>query len=371
SGPPHIPLRRNTGNQDHNSPIIRDIALQSREVAVPHAADGVLVVGTGSWGTALAIAIARSLPVTLLCRTPAERDTMQESRRNERFLPAVAFPAGLELEYDVERGCASATTVVLVVPTSRMRENARLLAPHIRADHVVLSGAKGFEGGSLLRMTEVLIQELSQARPSIGALSGPNLAREVAAGKPATAVVASASPAALAVALGALNTPLFRVYANPDVLGVELGGALKNIIAIGAGAGDGLDAGENAKAAFVTRGLAEISRLGVALGAQPVTFAGLAGLGDLLATVSSSNSRNHFVGAQLAHGRSIEDIQAALAPQVAEGIATTLSARALAQMHGVEMPITEQSYQVLYENKNIATALADLMYRDPRYENDR
>jgi len=338
---------------------------------VPQAADGVLVVGTGSWGTALAITLSRSLSVTLLCRTPTERDTMQESRRNERFLPNVEFPAGLELEHDIERGCASSTTVVLIAPTSRMRENARLLSPHVRADHVVLSGAKGFEGGSLLRMTEVLDQEFSQARPRIGALSGPNLAGEVAAGKPATAVVASSSPTALAVALGALNTPLFRVYANPDVLGVELGGALKNIIAIGAGAGDGLDAGENAKAAFVTRGLAEISRLGVALGAQPPTFAGLAGLGDLLATVSSTSSRNRFVGEQLAHGQSIADIQASLAPQVAEGIATTLSARALARTHGVEMPITEQSYRVLYEGKNIAAALADLMYRDPRYETDR
>lgn len=334
-------------------------------------ADGVMVVGTGSWGTALAVALARVRPVTLLCRTPTEHDTLQESRTNDRFLPGVNFPAALRLEDDIERGCSTTTTIVLVVPTSRMRENARLLAPYIRADHVILSGAKGFEGGSLLRMTEILDQELSNRRPRVGALSGPNLAGEVAAGKPATAVVASASSEALSVALGALNTPRFRVYANQDVLGVELGGALKNIIAIGAGAGDGLGAGENAKAAFVTRGLAEISRLGVALGAQPLTFAGLTGLGDLLATVSSVSSRNRRVGEQLAQGKSIAAIQKALAPQVAEGIATTRSARALAQAHGVEMPITEQSYQVLYENKNIATALADLMYRDPRYEIDR
>jgi len=261
--------------------------------------------------------------------------------------------------------------VVVVVPSSRMRENARRLAPFIGDDHVVVSGAKGLEAERLLRMTEVLAEEFRpEAGRNVGALSGPNIAREVAAGKPATSVVASTSEYTRALAVGALTTPQFRVYANPDVVGVELGGALKNIVAIGAGAIDGLGAGDNAKAAFVTRGLAEIARLGVASGANPLTFAGLAGLGDLLATVSSPSSRNRFVGQEFARGRSLDDIRATLAPQVAEGVETTRAVYELAAKLGVRMPVVEQTYLVLFEGKTVALALADLMLREPKDEFD-
>jgi glycerol-3-phosphate dehydrogenase (NAD(P)+) len=333
--------------------------------------DEILVVGTGSWGTTLAVMLARHRPAALLCRTEEEYLTLQRDRRNRRFLEGVAFPERLRLTHDPAEACARARIVLLVVPSGRIRENARLLAPHLSAGHAVLSGAKGLERGTLLRMTEVLDQELSPARVgAIGALSGPNLAREIADGKPATAVVASPRDAALSLALEALNTPQFRVYANSDVTGVELGGALKNIIAIGAGAIDGLGAGENAKAAFVTRGLAEMARLGVAAGAHPLTFAGLAGLGDLLATVSSPGSRNRYVGEEFARGRSLDQIRATLAPQVAEGIETTRAARELAVRYGVEMPITEQTYEVLFEGKSVAAAVAGLMDRDPKHERD-
>ena len=341
------------------------------EVRVGTNTMAVLVVGTGSWGTVLAVMLARYGPVSLLCRTAEERAALEADRSNRRFLAGIPFPELLRLEDDPERACARAGIVLLVVPTSRMRENARALAPHLRSDHIVLSGAKGLERGTHLRMTQVLDEELGDWGVSrLGALSGPNLAREIAEGKPATAVVASASERARGEALSALNTSQFRVYANPDVIGVELGGALKNVVAIGAGAADGFKAGDNAKAAFVTRGLAEIARLGVAAGAHPLTFAGLAGLGDLLATVSSPSSRNRFVGQEFARGRSLEQIRAALAPQVAERIETTRAARELALSHGVEMPIVEQTYRVLFEGKSAAEALDDLMLRDPRHELD-
>ncbi|MDP9383026.1 MAG: NAD(P)-dependent glycerol-3-phosphate dehydrogenase [Chloroflexota bacterium] len=337
---------------------------------MPAGTDEILVVGTGSWGTALAVMLARYKPVSLLCRDEEEFLRLQQDRANRRFLDGVPFPQDLRLGYDAEAACAQASIVILLVPSSRIRDNARLLARHLSTKHVVLSGAKGLEHGSLLRMTQVLEQELSSAGVSVGALSGPNLAREIAAGKRATAVVASENADALTIALPALNTPQFRVYANSDVTGVELGGALKNVIAIGAGAVDGLEAGENGKAAFVTRGLAEIARLGVAAGAHPLTFAGLTGLGDLLATVSSPNSRNRRVGEELARGRTLQEVRASLAPQVAEGIETTRVARELATRHGVEMPITEQTYQVLFEGKSVADAVEHLMFRDPRHEFD-
>ncbi len=330
---------------------------------------GVLVVGTGTWGTALSVTLAPHTPTTLLCRSLEERNRLAAEGRNTRFLQDVPFPPSLRLEHDPDRGLRDVCIVLLVVPTSRIRENARLLAPYLRGDHVVLSGSKGLEQGTLLRGSEMLEQELgSLGITRLGALSGPNLAREVAEGKPTMSVVASKNHEALEASVALPNTPTVRVYANTDVTGVELAGALKNVIAIGAGAADGLDAGQNAKAAFVTPGLAEIARLGVACGANALTFAGLAGLGDLLATVSGPTSRNRTVGAQLARGRTLDSILSGLAPQVAEGVETTKAARELAMRHGVEMPVVEQSFQVLYEGKAVREAFRDLMLRQPKDE---
>lgn len=331
----------------------------------------IAIVGTGSWGAALAVMLARHGPVTLLCRTEEEHATLTAAGENARFLPGVAFPPALDLQHDPRPVLARARLLLLFVPSSRMRENARRLAPNLSPAHVVISGAKGLETGSLLRMTEVLREELGpRGVTHIGALSGPNLAAEVAEGKPATSVVGGASRVARETAVSLLNRGVFRVYANEDVVGVEVAGALKNVVAVGAGAIDGLGMGESAKAAFVTRGLAEMARLGVACGANPLTFAGLAGLGDLLATVSSPASRNRTAGERFARGETLDQITAALAPQVAEGIGTTRIARELATRHGVEMPILEQTYQVLFEGKSVGDAFTDLLMREPRHELD-
>ncbi len=217
-------------------------------------------------------------------------------------------------------------------------------------------------------MTEILQNELpARAASRVCALSGPNLALEIAQGKPSTTVIASTDLSAAEEVQSLLVSGQFRPYTNEDVIGIEMAGALKNIIAIGAGIGDGLDAGENAKAAFITRGLAEIARLGVAVGARPPTFAGLAGLGDLVATCASPLSRNHYVGEQLARGKTLAEIQDSM-DHVAEGIFTTSAARNLSRRHSVEMPITEQLYSVLYEDKSAVAAIADLMQRESQHE---
>ena len=218
------------------------------------------------------------------------------------------------------------------------------------------------------RMTEVVADELGAERAGqVCALSGPNLAREVAAGKPAVTVVAGRDLAAAERARDLLMGPQFRCYTNEDVVGVEMGGALKNIVAIGAGIGDGLGAGDNAKAAFLTRGIAEIARLGIAVGADPLTFAGLAGLGDLVATCASPLSRNHHLGVELARGRSLAEVRAGMS-QVAEGVTTTEAAYALGRREGVELPIVDQMYEVLFRNKPPLAAVADLMGREAKHE---
>jgi glycerol-3-phosphate dehydrogenase (NAD(P)+) len=230
---------------------------------------------------------------------------------------------------------------------------------------VIASAAKGLERGSLLRMSQVLAEELPTA--SICAISGPNLAREIAAGKPATTVIASEIPAAAERVRATLMSTRFRCYANEDIVGVEMGGALKNIVAIGAGMADGLGAGDNAKAAFITRGIAEIARLGVAAGADPLTFAGLSGIGDLVATCASTLSRNHRVGEELARGRTVDEIRAGMT-DVAEGIDTTAVARELGRRLGVDLPITEQLYRVLFDEIPAAEAIEALMGREATHE---
>lgn len=325
------------------------------------------VVGSGTWGTTLAIVAARAgHEVTLHVRDAAGAAAMEREGRNSRFLADHPFPPGLGVTSDLGDACAGSTLVLLVVPSQTMRENARAVAPAV-GDAIVVSAAKGLERATLKRMTEVVVEEMPEAvAERVCALSGPNLALEVAAGKPATTVVAG-PPAAAERARDLLMGPQFRCYTNEDVVGVEFGGALKNVIALGAGIGDGLGAGDNAKAAFLTRGIAEIARIGIALGADPLTFAGLAGLGDLVATCASPFSRNRFVGQELAKGRSIADIQSGMT-QVAEGVTTTEAARALGRREGVELPITEQMYAVLFEQKSPLAAIADLMQREAKDE---
>jgi glycerol-3-phosphate dehydrogenase (NAD(P)+) len=258
----------------------------------------------------------------------------------------------------------------MVVPSQTMRANVRLIAPHLAGrERVLVSCAKGLEVGTMLRMTEVLEDELGESwTGSPVALSGPNLAKEIVVGRPATTVVASSDPEAARRVQECLTGGRFRVYTNPDVVGVELAGALKNIIALAAGMADGMEAGDSSKAAIITRGLAEIARLGVAQGASLFTFAGLAGLGDLIATCASPLSRNRTLGEYLARGKTLDEARALMGGQVAEGVPTTVAARELAARHGVEMPITEQLYQILFEQRPPLIGLNMLLTREPTDE---
>lgn len=331
----------------------------------------VTIVGTGSWGTTLAIILARhGLEVTLWARTEKEARELDTRRANEVFLPGVQFPDNLMVSHSLPATLKSCDLLLLVVPAQRMRENARRVREYLQEGTIVVSAAKGLEIETTLRMTQVLEEELPPRFHSLLAvLSGPNLAREIIAGLPATTVVASENDEVARFVQGLIMTPQLRVYTHNDVVGVELAGALKNIIALGAGISDGLGCGDNAKAAFMTRGLAEIARLGVAAGANLLTFAGLAGIGDLVTTCASPHSRNHYVGKLLAQGQSLAEIQASMR-MVAEGVPTTIAALQLAQRYAVEMPIAEQMYQILFEGKDPRRAVVDLMTRNAKGELD-
>ena len=323
------------------------------------------VVGTTTWGTTLAIITARAgVDVALWARTQAEADEIRSTGENRLLLPGVKLPPAVSVTASPQEALDGVDLVIIAVPSRTMRTNARAVRDAIAPSTVVVSAAKGLEIDSGKRMSEVLAEELPQVRESLCALSGPNLAGEIVAGKLTSTVVASASQDAANRVQAVLTSPLFRVYTNSDIVGVELAGALKNIVALGAGVCDGLDIGDNAKATFMTRGIVEIARLGVAAGADMMTFAGLAGIGDVMATCSSALSRNHYVGEQLARGKSLDEIVGSMT-QVAEGVDTTRAALRLAAFLGVEMPITQVTYDVLFEGLEIRQAIADLMGREP------
>ena len=323
------------------------------------------VVGTTTWGTTLAIVAARAgVGVALWARTSAEADEIRSTGENRLLLPGVKLPPGVSVTASPDEALGEADLVVIAVPSRTMRANARAVRDAVPASAVVVSAAKGLEIDSGMRMSEVLAEELPHVRGNLCALSGPNLAPEIVAGKLSSTVVASASQEAADRVQALLTSPLFRVYTNSDIVGVELAGALKNIVALGAGVCDGVDIGDNAKATFMTRGIAEIARLGVAAGADLMTFAGLAGIGDVIATCSSALSRNHHVGEELARGKSLQEIVGAMT-QVAEGVDTTRAALRLAASLGVEMPITQVTHDVLFEGLEIRQAIADLMGREP------
>ncbi len=327
------------------------------------------VIGTGAWGTTLAILLAHKGFETTLWEHHKERAAeMERDRQNRTFLPDFSFPFSLRVTTDIREAVAGRELVLLVTPTQRLRENARAIAPHLAPDAIVLCASKGLEVGSLKRISEVITEELPEAlHERIAALSGPNIAHEVARGLPSAAVIAARNRSVAEAARDILNTATFRVYTSSDLIGVELGGALKNIIALGAGACDGWGYGENAKAAFMTRGLAEIARLGIACGANPMTFVGLAGMGDLIATCASPLSRNRYVGLEMAKGRPLEEVLAGM-KSVAEGITTTRAAYELAGRYSVEMPITQTIHAILFEGKNARQGVIELMLRDPKDE---
>ena len=330
----------------------------------------VAVVGTTTWGTTLALVLARrGVAVRLWARSAEEAERLESAREHNQRLPGHPFPACLTVTASMGEALAGAPAVIFAVPSNTFRENVRWALPHFDGTPVVISAAKGLERETTKRMSQVLADELPDALAfRVCVLSGPNLAREIAGGLPASSVIASANDEAAREAQALLNSGSFRVYTNADVIGVELAGALKNVIALGAGIGDGLQFGNNAKAAFVARGLAEITRLGVAAGASPLTFAGLAGLGDLMATCYSSLSRNHTVGEQIAQGRTVEQAVESLGGEVAEGVDTTPAVLRMAAELGVEMPIAEMTYRVLFEKLDPRKAVAELMGRAPRPE---
>ncbi|HUT35314.1 MAG TPA: NAD(P)H-dependent glycerol-3-phosphate dehydrogenase [Planctomycetota bacterium] len=329
-------------------------------------AERVTVIGDGGWGTTLALLLGgKGNAVRLWGAFPEYVEAMRERRENTKFLPGIPLPESLELTGDLAAAVAGAGLVVMAVPTQFMRGVLRRLARCYSPGTPIVSVAKGIENRTLLRPTQVIADVLGRA--PVVALSGPSHAEEVARGLPATVTAASRNAALARRVQQLLMTDRFRVYTTTDVAGVELGGAVKNVVAIAAGICDGLGLGDNAKSALLTRGLAEMMRLGMALGARRDTFAGLAGIGDLITTCTSPYGRNRSVGMQIAQGKSLDEVVAGTA-MVAEGIRTTLSVRALARRHGVEMPITAQVYRVLFRGKDPRAAVRDLMSRAAKDE---
>jgi glycerol-3-phosphate dehydrogenase (NAD(P)+) len=328
--------------------------------------DQVGIIGAGAWGTTLAVHLAEAQrPVSLWAHTNEAAERLAHARLNERYLPTVTFPPNLRVVTDDAFLREPHRFYVLAVPSAHVRPTLRRLSGLLDPDAPILSVVKGIEEGTHLRMSEVIAQELPGRR--IAALSGPNLAREIAAGKPAGSVIAS-EDAELATELGSvLSSDRFRVYTNPDVIGVELCGALKNVVALAAGMVDGLGFGDSAKAGIITRGLAEMTRLGVAAGAHPLTFAGLAGVGDLIATCMSPLSRNRRCGELIASGVAWPEAGERL-NGVAEGVSTVAGALELAAVHGVELPIAEQVRSVVFERRPPMAAVAELMSRTPKDE---
>jgi len=332
----------------------------------------IAIIGAGAWGTALAIVLGRkgSHEVRLWANEPEVCESIRDRRVNEHFLPGFNLPETILATNDTNVALDNAEIVVSVMPSQHCRRLFQKMAPSLSGEMLFVSCTKGLEEGTLLRMTEV-IQDALRGRdfvPRVAALSGPSFAKEVARRDP-TAVTLASDDAGLNRALqGAFNDSRFRVYTNDDVIGVELGGALKNIIAIAAGVCDGLDLGHNSVAALITRGLAEVARLVVACGGRLDTMAGLAGLGDLVLTCTGDLSRNRTVGVQLGKGRKLPDIISGMHGTVAEGVLTTRAAIALARKKNVEMPITEQMFAILEDGKSPQQAIEDLMTRAARSE---
>jgi len=331
------------------------------------AAKNVTVIGDGGWGTALALVLLRNgHNVTIWGPFEEYINEMVDSRHNSKFLNGVALPDNLKLTSCRAEAVAGAEAFVLATPTKFFAAVMESFADLIPAQAHLVSVAKGFNPDDQTRMTQTAERIL--AHPCVAALSGPSHAEEVARGELPAAVTLAATDADESAYMQDLFTnPLFRVYTSTDVIGVELGGAMKNVMAVAAGICDGLGYGDNTKAALVTRGLAEMTRLGVALGAQPSTFSGLSGIGDLIVTCCSSLSRNHAVGERLGKGESLEQIRASM-EQVAEGVWTCKTALRIAQEQGIDAPITSETHAVIYENKDPSEAVRALLMRDPKPE---
>lgn len=321
--------------------------------------ENVGVFGAGSWGTTLAKILGdNGHQVLLWCRRPELCAEINEKRVNASYLPSVTLPPSIEATDDVQRVCESAKVLLMVVPSHGFRRVANAIGDFLDGEHVIVHATKGIEQESYKRMSEILREETPVRK--IGALSGPNLAKELSQCQPAGTLVASRYREVIERAHGVLHNNYFRVYGGHDLIGAEIGGTFKNIVAVAAGVVDGLKLGDNTKALLLTRGINEMARFGVAMGGQTITFAGMAGFGDLMATCASPFSRNHQVGERLARGEKLADILEAM-KMVAEGVKAAKAVRSFAQAHVLELPIVEAVHRVLYEDAEVGNVLQDLM----------
>ena len=329
----------------------------------------ITVLGAGSWGTTLAVLLSHNThPVTLWSHREQTALDMIEQRENKRLLPGVQLPQEIEISSDLEYAVARAEMIVAAIPAQFLRSVAEKMKNRDFKNVMIANVAKGVENGSLMTMSEVLLDVLPNIRrENLSIVSGPSFAEEVSRQIPTAVVAASENISTAKLTQQTFMTPYFRVYASNDLRGVELAGSVKNVIAVGAGIADGAGFGDNTKAAIMTRATAEIGRLGSVLGAQQRTFAGLSGIGDLIATCVSKHSRNRHVGEEIGKGRKLRDILAEMV-MVAEGVATTRSVYDLGQKYGVELPIVNEVYGVLFENKDPIIATSDLMTRDAKEE---
>jgi glycerol-3-phosphate dehydrogenase (NAD(P)+) len=327
----------------------------------------IAVLGAGAWGTALAISLARrgGHSVALWSFLPELASEMKETGVNTLFLPGYVVPADVLVTADLAEAVKAAEIVLCVTPSEHLRGVVGQIAPHLTSNQIVVSAAKGLEQSSLLRMSQVIA---SVTDNPCGVLSGPSFAAEVAAGIPTAIVAASSVPGVALTVQREFSSPTLRLYTNDDVAGVELGGALKNVIALAAGVVNGLDLGYNSAAALITRGIAEMTRLAVACGGRRQTLAGLSGIGDLVLTCTGSLSRNRTVGIELGKGRDLDTILAGLQGKVAEGVRSTAAALGLAARYEVEMPITEQMDAILHRGKSPKDAIRELMARPGKDE---
>jgi glycerol-3-phosphate dehydrogenase (NAD(P)+) len=333
----------------------------------------IAVVGAGAWGTALATVVARrgDHEVRLWALEKEVVQSIKHSRTNDLFLPGCPLPECIQATHDFKEAISGADIVVSVMPSHHCRRTFEHMAQWLQPQMLFLSATKGVENDTLLRMTEVIdevVRRFCGFTPKLGAMSGPSFAREVAERHPTAVTVASTASSLAARVQKDFSDPNFRVYMNDDLVGVELGGALKNVIAIAAGVVSGLGLGHNSVAALITRGLAEITRLAVACGAKPQTMFGLAGMGDLVLTCTGGLSRNRSVGEALGKGQALDQIIAGMHGMVAEGVLTTNAALGLARKYNVEMPITEQMYAILHDGKSPHDAIRELMTRPGKVE---
>lgn len=331
----------------------------------------IAIIGTGSWGTALSIVLAdNGHRVKMWGRRTGQVEEINLNHKNDRYLPGIQLPVGITATTSMEEAIVDAELIVLVVPTKAMREVLRELNEKLDRPVMLVHASKGIEVDSLERISEIIADEIDETkRKNIAVLSGPSHAEEVCLRQPTTVTVSSTDTESGEVIQDLFINRRFRVYTNPDMIGVELGGALKNIIALGAGLSDGIGFGDNAKAALMTRGLAEIARLGTKMGANPLTFSGLAGMGDLIVTCTSTHSRNWRAGNMIGQGKSLDEVLETMG-MVVEGVKTTEAAYRLAKREEVEMPITHMLYKVLFEKQNSREAVESLMTRSRTDEVD-